>query len=177
LQESFTPTSSIAPYAIDPLASFSSSKNSAKKQQSLSTSSSLLHHKSSSGSLEHPTSSASASPVATSSQVTSAHAVPSPASKGSALANKALPPGPKAIQGSGSSDRDNKRAKDAAYSAAKSFRVTLEDPCWKVLPAVLKKYKVDDDWKRYALFITFGNTGKYSYLQHRPLTNQKQSDV
>ncbi len=59
----------------------------------------------------------------------------------------------------GPSDRERSRAKDAAHSAAKSFRVTLEDPCWKVLPAALKKYKINDDWKMYALFICFGNTG------------------
>lgn len=51
-------------------------------------------------------------------------------------------------------------ARDAAHSAAKSFRVTMEDPCWKVLPAALKKYKINDDWKMYALFICYGNTGR-----------------
>jgi hypothetical protein len=53
-----------------------------------------------------------------------------------------------------------KSAKDAASSAAKSFRVTLEDPCWKVLPAALKKYRIDDDWKMYAMFICFASTGE-----------------
>ena len=57
------------------------------------------------------------------------------------------------------SDRDKSQAKDAARSAAKQFRVTLEDPCWKVLPAALKKYKINDDWKQYALFICFDTTG------------------
>ena len=59
------------------------------------------------------------------------------------------------------SERDRSRAKDAAHSAAKSFRVTLEDPCWRVLPAALKKYKINDDWKLYALFICYGNTGTW----------------
>lgn len=63
-------------------------------------------------------------------------------------------------QTSGPSDQEKSKAKDAANNAAKSFRVTLEDPCWKVLPAALKKYKINDDWKMYALFICFGNTGK-----------------
>lgn len=61
----------------------------------------------------------------------------------------------------GPSEKERLRAKDAARSAAKSFRVTLEDPCWKVLPAALKKYKINDDWKVYALFICFGNTGEH----------------
>jgi protein STE50 len=42
----------------------------------------------------------------------------------------------------------------------KSFRVSLEDPCYKVLPAALKKYKITDDWRQYALFICYGSSGK-----------------
>ena len=42
----------------------------------------------------------------------------------------------------------------------KSFRVTLDDPCHKVLPAALKKYKINDDWRQYALFICYGTTGE-----------------
>lgn len=41
----------------------------------------------------------------------------------------------------------------------KSFRVNLSDPCSKILPAALKKYKINDDWKQYALFIIWKNTG------------------
>lgn len=89
-----------------------------------------------------------------SSNTTKAQLQPSPSS---------LPadPSPAAqSQTSGPSDQEKSKAKDAANNAAKSFRVTLEDPCWKVLPAALKKYKINDDWKMYALFICFGNTGK-----------------
>jgi hypothetical protein len=53
-----------------------------------------------------------------------------------------------------------KSAKDAAGAAAKSFRVTLEDPCFKVLPAALKKYNINDDWRMYAMFICYGDTGE-----------------
>ncbi|CAG8760490.1 10076_t:CDS:2, partial [Acaulospora morrowiae] len=38
----------------------------------------------------------------------------------------------------------------------KSFRVSLDDPCYKVLPAALKKYRITDDWRQYALFICYG---------------------
>jgi hypothetical protein len=38
------------------------------------------------------------------------------------------------------------------------FRVTIDDPCWKVLPAALKKYKIIDDWRMYALFICYGSS-------------------
>lgn len=43
----------------------------------------------------------------------------------------------------------------------KSFKVSLDDPAWKVLPAALKKYKINnDDWQNYAMFICYGSTGK-----------------
>lgn len=67
------------------------------------------------------------------------------------------------------SDRERDSSRDAAHSAAKSFRVTLEDPCWKVLPAALKKYKINDDWKMYALFICYGNTERCLSYDEKPL--------
>lgn len=67
------------------------------------------------------------------------------------------------------SHSDKSRATAAAHSAAKSFRVTMEDPCWKVLPAALKKYKINDDWKQYALFICFGNTERCLSYDEKPL--------
>lgn len=53
----------------------------------------------------------------------------------------------------------------------RSFRVTLEDPCYKVLPAALKKYKINDDWRSYALFICYGNgtTERCLSLDEKPL--------
>ena len=45
----------------------------------------------------------------------------------------------------------------------KSFKVSLDDPAWKVLPAALKKYKINnDDWQNYAMFICYGSTGASS---------------
>ena len=39
----------------------------------------------------------------------------------------------------------------------KSFKVSFEDPAWKVLPAALRKYKINgDDWQNYAMFICYG---------------------
>ncbi|GHJ87582.1 hypothetical protein NliqN6_3984 [Naganishia liquefaciens] len=57
----------------------------------------------------------------------------------------------------------------SATAAAKSFRVTLDDPCWKVLPAALKKYKINDDWRLYAMFICFGNTERCLSYDEKPL--------
>lgn len=36
----------------------------------------------------------------------------------------------------------------------------MEDPTWKVLPAALKKYRINNDtWKNYAMFICYGSSG------------------
>lgn len=51
------------------------------------------------------------------------------------------------------------RSASSSDNPYRSFRVTLDDPCHKVLPAALKKYKINDDWRQYALFICYGNTG------------------
>jgi protein STE50 len=41
----------------------------------------------------------------------------------------------------------------------------LEDPAWKVLPAALKKYKINnDDWQNYAMFICYGSPGMRSFV-------------
>ena len=68
-----------------------------------------------------------------------------------------------ATPGNGSS-RQNTRQDSASMNSSsdnlKSFKVSLEDPTWKVLPAALKKYKINnDDWQNYAMFICYGSTG------------------
>jgi bZIP factor len=41
----------------------------------------------------------------------------------------------------------------------KSFKVSLNDPIRKVLPAVLKKYKINNDsWQDYVMFVCYGPT-------------------
>lgn len=37
--------------------------------------------------------------------------------------------------------------------AYKSFRISLDDPCYKVIPIALKKYKIKDNWQNYSLYI------------------------
>ncbi|KZV92373.1 RA-domain-containing protein [Exidia glandulosa HHB12029] len=52
----------------------------------------------------------------------------------------------------------------------KSFKVSLDDPAWKVLPAALKKYKINnDDWQNYAMFICYGNTERCLSYDEKPL--------
>lgn len=65
-----------------------------------------------------------------------------------------------------SKDRSASSSADAPY---KSFRVTLDDPCHKVLPAALKKYKINDDWRLYALFICYGTTERCLSYDEKPL--------
>jgi len=59
------------------------------------------------------------------------------------------------------STRSNGSVADA--TDIRSFKVSLDDPAWKVLPAALKKYKINnDDWQNYAMFICYGNTGAFA---------------
>lgn len=47
----------------------------------------------------------------------------------------------------------------------KGFKVTLEDPTWKVLPAALKKYRINNDtWQNYAMFICYGAPGAWCII-------------
>ena len=56
----------------------------------------------------------------------------------------------------------------------KSFRVSMEDPCYKVLPAALKKYNIQADWRQYALYIVYGDQERCLELEEKPLILIKQ---
>ncbi|KAI4252018.1 MAG: hypothetical protein LQ352_004517, partial [Teloschistes flavicans] len=58
----------------------------------------------------------------------------------------------------------------------KSFRVSMEDPCHKVLPAALKKYNIIADWRQYALYIVFGDQERCLGMDEKPLILFKQLD-
>ncbi|CUA78048.1 hypothetical protein RSOLAG22IIIB_02663 [Rhizoctonia solani] len=60
-------------------------------------------------------------------------------------------------------------SRDGEQNPYKSFKVTLDDPCWKVLPAALKKYRISDDWQNYAMFICYGNTDRCLSYDEKPL--------
>ncbi|MCJ1248300.1 Adaptor for signal transduction [Trapelia coarctata] len=51
----------------------------------------------------------------------------------------------------------------------RTFRVSMTDPCYKVLPAVLKKYSIDADWRDYALYIVYEGKERYIGLEEKPL--------
>ena len=52
----------------------------------------------------------------------------------------------------------------------------MEDPCEKVLPAALKKYNIQADWKNYALYIVYGDQERCLGLREKPLILFKQLD-
>jgi protein STE50 len=58
----------------------------------------------------------------------------------------------------------------------KSFRVSMDDPCHKVLPAALKKYNINADWRQYALYIVYGDQERCLALDEKPLILFKQLD-
>ncbi|KAL2406443.1 Mitogen-activated protein kinase adapter protein MST50 [Exophiala dermatitidis] len=58
----------------------------------------------------------------------------------------------------------------------KSFRVGLEDPCYKVLPAALRKYNIQADWRQYALYIVYGDQERCVGLDEKPLALFKDLD-
>ena len=51
----------------------------------------------------------------------------------------------------------------------RSFRVGLDDPCHKVLPAALRKYNIHGNWRQYALFIVYGDQERCVELDEKPL--------
>jgi hypothetical protein len=52
----------------------------------------------------------------------------------------------------------------------------MEDPCYKVLPAVLKKYNIDSPWEQYALYIVYGLIERCLEMDEKPLLLFKQLD-
>jgi protein STE50 len=58
----------------------------------------------------------------------------------------------------------------------KSFRVGLDDPCYKVLPAALRKYNIHADWRQYALYIVYGDQERAVGMEEKPLALFKELD-
>lgn len=58
----------------------------------------------------------------------------------------------------------------------KSFKVSLEDPCYRVLPAALRKYNIHADWRLYALYIVYGDQERCVGLEEKPLALFKDLD-
>lgn len=73
-------------------------------------------------------------------------------------------------------DREDRGESNPQVEIFKSFRVSIEDPCHKVLPVALKRYDIRDDWRQYALYIVYGDQERCLGLEEKPLMLFKQLD-
>ncbi|KAL1881398.1 hypothetical protein VTK73DRAFT_4158 [Phialemonium thermophilum] len=71
---------------------------------------------------------------------------------------------------------DTPSTSNASVEIFKSFRVSMDDPCHKVLPAALKKYQINAPWDQYALYIVYGDQERCLGLDEKPLILFKQLD-
>ncbi|EZF23352.1 hypothetical protein H112_04056 [Trichophyton rubrum D6] len=80
--------------------------------------------------------------------------------------------------GGNQSSNNTQNSSDSGPSVEifKSFRVSMDDPCYKVLPAALKKYNIHEDWRLYALYIVYGDQERCLALEEKPLILFKQLD-
>ncbi|EFX00281.1 mapkkk cascade protein kinase regulator ste50 [Grosmannia clavigera kw1407] len=65
---------------------------------------------------------------------------------------------------------------NASVEIFKSFRVSMDDPCYKVLPAALRRYQINAPWDQYALYIVYGDQERCLALNEKPLILFKQLD-
>lgn len=76
--------------------------------------------------------------------------------------------------GNPSGSRNTNDPSGPSVEIFKSFRVSMEDPCHKVLPAALKKYNIHEDWRHYALYIVYGDQERCLGHEEKPLILFKQ---
>jgi hypothetical protein len=58
----------------------------------------------------------------------------------------------------------------------KPFRVGREDPSYNVLPAALRKYNIQADWRVYSLYVAYGDEERLIELEEFPLAIFKVLD-
>ena len=71
------------------------------------------------------------------------------------------------------SNEGNESVEDSA-EVYKSFRVSMEDPCFKVLPAALRTYNISVNWREYDFYVCFGDQERLLGLEEKPLVIFKQ---
>lgn len=59
----------------------------------------------------------------------------------------------------------------------KKFRVSVDDPCYKVLPAALRKYNINAPWRQYSLYIVYGDQERCLGHDEKPLELFKQLNL
>jgi hypothetical protein len=97
-----------------------------------------------------------------------------------ALATGALPTpsitSPPGIRDSSATTPGGSNGSAPPIEIFKSFRVSIDDPCHKVLPVALKKYNISADWRQYALYIVHGDQERCLGLNEKPLILFKHLD-
>ncbi|KAK4169401.1 protein STE50 [Cladorrhinum sp. PSN259] len=89
---------------------------------------------------------------------------------------QAKPMAPRRMQTQTPTVPETPGASNASVEIFKSFRVSMDDPCYKVLPAALKKYQINAPWDQYALYIVYGDQERCLGLDEKPLILFKQLD-
>lgn len=97
-----------------------------------------------------------------------------PLSGGSTLGGSTL--GGSTLMSNSSTTSASQGSSNPQVEIFKSFRVSIDDPCHKVLPVALKKYNISADWRQYALYIVHGDEERCLGLNERPLILFKQLD-
>jgi hypothetical protein len=57
-----------------------------------------------------------------------------------------------------------------------TLRVSMKDPCYKVLPGALRKYNINAPWHHYALYCVYRDKERRLGLEEKPLKLFKQLD-
>lgn len=71
----------------------------------------------------------------------------------------------------------NAQREAPSVDIVKKFRVSVDDPCYKVLPAALKKYNINAPWRQYSLYIVYGDQERCLGLEEKPLELFKQLNL
>jgi len=56
----------------------------------------------------------------------------------------------------------------------KSFSVSINDPCHKVLPVALKRYKMNGPWEEYDMYVVSGDNERRMELHEKPVAILRQ---
>ncbi|CZR66657.1 uncharacterized protein PAC_16558 [Phialocephala subalpina] len=72
------------------------------------------------------------------------------------------------------SNPDAMTASNGNVEIFKNIRITMGDPCYKVLPAALWKYNINAPWENYALHIAYGDKERCFGMEEKPLIIFKQ---
>ncbi|KAF8325813.1 uncharacterized protein EI90DRAFT_2019763 [Cantharellus anzutake] len=100
---------------------------------------------------------------------TSKSEVSQPTMESNPALNPSTPSGPKFTRSPDASSSSSSTATPTEGNQLKSFKVSLDHPCWRVLPAALKKYKINDDWRQYVMFVCYGSTERCLSYDEKPL--------